>query len=110
MLRRVIDKEDKNERYINNKNLTKCSEKIMGINFDEVKIRSSKHFILTWMRKWNWDIYDIRNALQRNYKIEKVGRNKYEVYIHSKYGSKKLIFILDEELNEIFIITGSEGK
>ena len=110
MLRRVSDKENKNERYINNKNLTKCGDKVMEIDFTNVRIRPSKHFILTWMRKWNWDIYDIRNALQRNYKIEKVGRKKYEGYIHSKYGTKKLIFILDEELNEIFIITGAEGK
>ena len=110
MLRRVIDKEDKNERYINNKNLTKCGDKVMGIDFSDVKIRPSKHFILTWMRKWNWDIYSIRNALQEAYKTEKVGKYKYEVYIHSKDKSKKLIFIFDDDLNEIFIITGAEGK
>ena len=78
--------------------------------FKEYKIRPSKHFILGWMRKWSWDENDLRKALGENYKLEKVGKYKYEVYTRSKNKSKKLIFILDEEYKEIFVITGTEGK
>ena len=74
------------------------------------KIRPSKHFILTWMRKWDYDIYSLRNALEKAYKINKVGKNKYEAYIRTKQKSRKLIFIKDEEYKQIFIITGAEGK
>ena len=74
------------------------------------KIRPSKHFILTWMRKWNYDIYSLKNALENSYKVEKVGKNKYEAYVREKGKSRKLIFVKDEEYKEIFIITGAEGK
>jgi len=80
------------------------------MNINEYKIRPSKHFALTWMRKWDYDIYSVRNALESAYKIEKVGKNKYESYTKSKEGSRKLIFAKDEEYKEIFIITGAEGK
>lgn len=46
------------------------------MNIDGYKIRPSKHFMLTWMRKWNYDIYSIKSALENAYKIEKVGKNK----------------------------------
>ncbi len=74
------------------------------------KIRPSKHFILSWMRKWNYDIYSLRNALENAYKVDKVGKHKYEAYIRKKGKSRKIIFIKDEEYKEIFIITGAEGK
>lgn len=80
------------------------------MNIEEYKIRPSKHFILSWMRKWNYDIYSIRNALENAYKIEKVGKNKYESYTREKGKSRKLIFIKDDDYKEIFIITGAEGK
>ena len=74
------------------------------------KIRPSKHFILTWMRKWDWDIDSVRMALENANKIDKVGKHKYESYTNVKGKSRKLIFIKDEEYKEIFIITGAEGK
>ena len=74
------------------------------------KIRPSKHFISTWMRKWNYDIYSLINLIENAYKIDKVGKNKYESYTRSKEKSVKLIFIKDDEYKEIFIITGAEGK
>jgi len=74
------------------------------------KIRPSKHFILTWMRKWDYDIDSLRNALESAYKIDKVSKYKYEAYTRAKGKSRKLIFIKDEEYKEIFIITGVEGK
>ena len=74
------------------------------------KIRPSKHFILTWMRKWDYDIQSLRDAITYAYKVNKVGKQKYEAYIRVKRKSRKLIFIKDKEYNEIFIITGAEGK
>lgn len=80
------------------------------MDLKDFKIRPSKHFILTWMRKWDYDIYSLKNALENSYKIDKVGKNKYEAYIRTKGKSKKMIFIKDDEYKEIFIITGAEGK
>ncbi|MBU0930298.1 MAG: hypothetical protein KJ623_04485 [Nanoarchaeota archaeon] len=74
------------------------------------KIRPSKHFVLGWMRKWDYDIYSLKGILEKAEKIEKVGKYKYEVYIKAKGKSRKLIFIKDDEYKEIFIITGAEGK
>ncbi len=74
------------------------------------KIRPSKHFVLTWMRKWDYDITSLRNALLNAYKTDKVGKTKYEAYTKSKGKSRKLIYIKDDEYKEIFIITGAEGK
>ena len=76
----------------------------------DYKIRPSKHFILTWMRKWDYDTDSLRNALESAYKIDKVGKHKYEAYTRAKGKSRKLIFIKDEEYKEIFIITGAQGK
>ena len=76
----------------------------------DYKIRPSKHFILTWMRKWDYDIDSLRNTLESAYKVDKVGKHKYEAYTRVKGKSRKLIFIKDEEYKEIFIITGAEGK
>ncbi len=70
-------------------------------DFGDFKIRPSKHFILGWMRKWGWDLEDIREGIKNNYKIEKCGKCKYEVYIKDKGKSKKIIFIVDEEYKEI---------
>ena len=72
-------------------------------------IRPSKHFRNTWLRKWDWDINDLRVALQESYKKVKVGKKKYEAYTRyrSKHKSKKIIYVEDED--EIFIITGTEG-
>ena len=80
------------------------------INFDDYKIRPSKHFLKNWMRKWLLETELLKEILKRNYKLDKVGRYKYEAYIRRKEKSIKIIFILDEEYKEIFIITGAEGK
>jgi len=80
------------------------------MDINAYKIRPSKHFITTWMRKWDYDIYTLRAALDNAYKIKKMGKNKYESYVRAKGKSRKLIYVLDEEYKEIFIITGAEGK
>ncbi len=80
------------------------------MTFIDYKIRPSKHFITTWMRKWDYDLDSLRQALENAYRTDKVGRCKYEAYVRTKNKSRKLIFIKDEERKEIFIITGAEGK
>ncbi|MEW6063012.1 MAG: hypothetical protein AB1571_01410 [Nanoarchaeota archaeon] len=80
------------------------------MNIIDHEIKPSKHFILTWMRKWNYDIDLLKNALETAYKIDKVGKYKYEAYVRTKGKSRKIIFIKDDEYKEIFIITGAEGK
>ncbi|MEK6887458.1 MAG: hypothetical protein AABX14_00775 [Candidatus Aenigmatarchaeota archaeon] len=71
------------------------------------EIKPSKHFRNTWLRKWDWDIKQLRSALM-NARIDHVGKNKYEAYIQDKKRSRKIIFVYTG--NEIFIITGTEGK
>lgn len=48
--------------------------------------------------------------IEHAYKIEKMNKKKYETYTRVKGKSRKLIFIKDDELKEIFVITGAEGK
>ena len=79
------------------------------MNVSGYKIRPSKHFIVSWMRKWNYDEESLRSALENAYKMEKVGKYKYEAYVKAKGKSRKLIFIKDDEYKEILIITGAEG-
>ena len=79
----------------------------MKIDFTK-EILPSKHFRNTWLRKWNWNMNDLRSALMNAEKIDKVGKLKYEAYIKDKRGSKKIIFFYDEE--KILIITGSESN
>ena len=81
-----------------------------NLEFIKYKIRPSKHFILGWIRKWGWDEEDLRRSLENNYKIDKVGKYKYESYVKNKNKSRKIIFVVDEEYKEIFVITGAEGK
>jgi hypothetical protein len=71
------------------------------------EIKSSKHFRNTWLRKWDWDINDLRSALI-NARIDKIGKTKYEAYVKDKKSSRKIIFVYTGD--EIFIITGAERK
>ena len=75
---------------------------------DACKIEASKHFMLKYMKKWNWDFDDLRYAIKNAYKIDKVGKKKYEAYVR-KEGSKKIIFVYYFEFDIILVITGSEG-
>jgi len=60
------------------------------------------------MRKWNWDDHDIREALQDAHRIERVGKEKIEVWVR-KHGSKKLVLAYDKESDIVTVITGTEG-
>ncbi len=61
------------------------------------------------MRKWDYDNDDSRMALKEAYRIDKVGKIKYEAYTrYQSHGkSRKIIFVVYP--TEIFIITGAEG-
>ena len=50
-------------------------------NSDTVQLKVTKHFALVYMRKWGWDFHDLRDALQAAYKIEKMGKTKFEIYV-----------------------------
>ena len=80
------------------------------MDYSSYTLRPSKHFVLSWMRKWDYDLFSLRSALEKAYKIEQVGKHKYEAYIRASEKSRKLIFVKDDENKEIFIITGAEGK
>ena len=60
------------------------------------------------MRKWDWDDHDIREALLDARKVERRGKEKFEVWVR-KQGSKKLILAYDRENDIVTIITGTEG-
>lgn len=77
-------------------------------DIDTCTIDVSKHFRNTWMRKWNWDLNELREAIKNAYHIDKVGKKKYEAYT-KKDGSKKLIFVYYNEFESLFVITGAEG-
>jgi hypothetical protein len=80
------------------------------LDFDK-PLRPSKHLRNTWMRKWDWDVHDLRRALKEAHKIERVGRRKYELhtgYRAERGRSRKLVLVDYPE--EIFIITGAEGS
>lgn len=79
------------------------------MNTSGYSIRPSKHFIMTWLRKWDWDTDTLRTAIEQAYRVEKVGKRKYESYTRAKGKSRKLIFVKDDEARVIFVITGTEG-
>lgn len=77
-------------------------------DIETCKIEASKHFKNTWMRKWDWDYHDLRNAVRDAYRKDKVGKEKYEIYVR-KRGEKKVIAVYQWEFETLFVITGSEG-
>ncbi len=78
-------------------------------DIDKCSIDISKHFRNKYMRMWNWDMNDLREAIKNAYKVDKLGKNKYEIYTKSG-DSKKLIFVYYKEYETIFLISGAEKK
>ena len=76
---------------------------------ESCSIEASKHFRNKYMRKWNWDYRDLRDAL-REAKVVKVGKDKFEALLKGKGGSKKIIFVYYKEFETVFVISGSEGS
>ncbi len=82
----------------------------MGLDFDieSVEMIASKHFKNKYMYKWNWDYRDLRKAIKES-RVEKVGKEKYEAFVNWS-GGKKIVFVFYKFENQLFVITGSEGK
>ncbi len=76
---------------------------------DTCSIIVTKHFRNKYLKKWNWDMIDLRNAIKEAHHIDKVGKEKYEVYVR-KNGSKKIILAYQQMENIIIVISGAEGK
>jgi hypothetical protein len=81
---------------------------VLPFDPDEVRIEPSKHFRNLRMRKWNWDVNDLRDALRTPIKVLPRGRRKLEVWIR-KGGSKKLVLRYFREEGLVLVITGIEG-
>lgn len=75
---------------------------------EEIELRVTKHFALKYMRKWGWDFKDLRDAIREAYKINKLGKNKFEIYIQ-KSGFKKIIVVHYDIEHMLVCITGSDG-
>lgn len=78
-------------------------------DIETVELYATKHFKNKYMYKWNRDYVDLRRAIKEAHRIEKVGKEKYETYVNWK-GGKKIIFVFYKFENQIFVISGSEGK
>ncbi|MFI5417932.1 MAG: hypothetical protein ACHQ2Y_03410 [Candidatus Lutacidiplasmatales archaeon] len=75
---------------------------------EEVRIEPSKHFRNLRMRRWDWDVHDIRDALRKPVRVERQGRTKWAVWVR-KDGSKKLVMAYDPGEKLVLVITGTEG-
>ncbi len=75
---------------------------------DAVLFEPSKHFRNTKVRRWDWDVHDLRDALRGAYRVVKHGRTKLEVWTR-KDGSKKIVLAYDPQEATVLVITGTEG-
>jgi len=60
------------------------------------------------MRKWDWDVHDLREALRQPVRVIARGSLKMEVWVR-KGGSKKLVLCYYREARLVLVITGTEG-
>jgi len=81
---------------------------VLPFDPDDVELSPSKHFRNTKMRKWDWDLEDVRDALRSPVRVTGVGRSKLEVWVQ-KGGSKKLVLAYFPDDQVVLIITGAEG-
>ena len=77
-------------------------------NIETVELAVSKHFALKYVRTWNWDFHDLREAIENAYTIQKTSKEKYEIYINKK-GFKKIITVYYKEQEKLLCITASQG-
>ena len=75
-------------------------------HIETVKIVRTKHFEQKYLSKWHWGPEELRDAVRRTYRIEQVGKSKYELYTY-KTGFKKIILVYEN--GEIICISGAEG-
>ena len=81
---------------------------MLPFDIDDVRIEPSKHFRNLRMRKWNWDVHDLREALRQPVREIARGSLKMEVWVR-KGGSKKLVLSYYREARLVLVITGTEG-
>jgi hypothetical protein len=81
---------------------------VLPFDPDEVRIEPSKHFRNLRMRKWDWDVHDLREALRQPVRVAARGSQKMEVWVR-KGGSKKLVLCYYREERLVLVITGTEG-
>jgi hypothetical protein len=81
---------------------------VLPFDPEEVRIEPSKHFRNLRMRKWDWDIHDLRDALRSPVRVERQGRMKWAVWVR-RGGSKKLVLAYDPVEKLVLVITGTEG-
>lgn len=77
-------------------------------HIESVNLAVTKHFALKYMRLWSWDFHDLRDALRQAYNVEKVGKEKYELFVQ-KSGFKKIVTVYYIEEEKLICITGSSG-
>jgi hypothetical protein len=81
---------------------------VLPFDPDEVRIEPSKHFRNLRMRKWDWDVHDLREVLRDLVRVERQGRTKWAVWVR-RGGSKKLMIAYDPGEKVVLVITGTEG-
>jgi len=81
---------------------------VLPFDIDEVRIEPSKHFRNLRMRKWDWDVHDLREALRQPVRVVARGSLKMEIWVR-KGGSKKLVVCYYREARLVLVITGTEG-
>jgi hypothetical protein len=81
---------------------------LLPFDLDSIELRPSKHFRNTKMRKWDWDVHDLRECLRSPIRVVRRGSSKVEVWVR-KDGSKKLVLAYSLGENVVLIITGTEG-
>jgi hypothetical protein len=77
-------------------------------DINHVNLVITKHFSRIYLSKWGWDYHLLREAIKDAYKIEKLGKVKYEIYIQ-KSGFKKIITAYYGDNNLLICISGSKG-
>ncbi len=78
----------------------------MTLDLDK-PLRPIKPFRNTWLRKWDWDPVELREATRAG-RVERIGKAKYEIYV--RIGEKgRNIVVVDYE-DEIFVIARAEGR
>ena len=73
------------------------------MDISDYKIYVSRHFALTWMRKWDYDKELLRRELENAYKIDRVGKNKYFFFDLNNPVSASMLrdFVGSLELNRV---------
>jgi len=89
--------------------ITIDSDTLLPFDVDRVRIDTSNHFRNPWMRAWDWDLIELREAIREAYGVQRAGRKKWELFVR-KNGEKKLVVVYEARSEEVFVITGAEGS